>query len=81
MSAGGMRAHWTKVQYIVHWGLVKFILSLRYPIAGVIVSTSQAAVFLSVQSCFSRAQLVRVVLRDLAEIARGAIVTITRIER
>ena len=60
---GGMRAHWTKVQYIVHWGLVKFILSLRYPIAGVIVSTSQAAVFLSVQSCFSRAQLVRVVLR------------------
>ena len=47
----------------VHWGLVKFILSLRYPIAGVIVSTCQAAVFLSVQSCFSRAQLVRVVLR------------------
>lgn len=80
MSAGGVRAHWTKVQYIVHWGLVKFILSLRYPIAGVIVSTSQGSGILVGPELLQSSPARESCSPDLAEVARGAFVIITRIK-
>ena len=80
MSAGSMRAHWTKVQYIVHRGLVKFILSLRYPIAGVIVSTSQGSGILVGPELLQSSPARESCSADLAEVARGAFVIITRIK-